>query len=170
MVDVFEIPTYFLHKMLLTYDIFKANFYIIRKQQYQLSKTRVINILKVMNRLSRKCIFRIMFENCAQSESIHVGNCCFYFSIIFSLCFIGRQSLTLLLQKCKKFLCLKWLNSSNHRHCHRIYQQRLLKQFSHFTTLENIHDSISIKFVKVLLTSCQNGGGHPRFLLYFVIF
>ena len=109
--------TYFLHKMLLTYDIFKANFYIIRKQQYQLPKIRVINIHKVMNRLSRKDIFRIMFENCAQSESIYVGNCCFYFSIIFSLCFIGRQSLTLLLQKCKIFLCLKWLNSSNHRHC-----------------------------------------------------
>ena len=59
--------------MLLTYDIFKANFYIIRKQQYQLPKIRVINIHKVMNRLSRKDIFRIMFENCAQSESIYVG-------------------------------------------------------------------------------------------------
>ena len=72
MVDVFEIPTYFLHKMLLTYDIFKANFYIIRKQQYQLSKTRVINILKVMNRLSRKCIFRIMFEKIVLRGSLFI--------------------------------------------------------------------------------------------------
>ena len=63
--------------MFLTYDIFEANFYIIRKQQYQLPKTRVIDILKVMNRLSRKGIFRMMFENCAQSESIYVSNCYF---------------------------------------------------------------------------------------------